>query len=325
MRLAVMTGTAAMTVEDPGSQYTSDLWQTLIDRGRELAEQGLHDASVSVRREFVEVARRLAEQDSDGCLHLLAHSLVDLAHALRIMDRCEEAVTVAAEAISLARRVNHRDPRLFQSSDLARLLDALSSDQSLLGRNQDALSSAEDAVANWRELAAEEPDRHLGDLASALRWLSLRLDETGRAREALTVIAEAASVYSRLGPERLSDLVLSLGGLARLLNRTGARLFAFATITTTGCTAPDACETEPESLPRAKRDAAAQLIIGDVDFPRGWPSLTAFAARPSCGRRTVRSPAGQKSAEPPVRRRGKCGESDRHAPIGTPAQTGVAD
>ena len=60
-----------------------------------------------------------------------------------------------------------------------------------LGRREEALSRAEEAVAIRRELARSRPEAFTPDLAMSLNNLATRLSELGRREEAVTRADEA--------------------------------------------------------------------------------------------------------------------------------------
>ncbi|MFM9441325.1 SAV_2336 N-terminal domain-related protein [Streptomyces acidiscabies] len=86
-----------------------------------------------------------------------------------------------------------------------------------LGRHEESLAQAEEAVRVWRELAAQAPQEYAAGLGAALNNLSVRLGESGRAEESLVAAFEAREVYevSGGGP-----------GLAMVLNNLSHRLAA---------------------------------------------------------------------------------------------------
>ena len=71
---------------------------------------------------------------------------------------------------------------------------------SALGRPDEALAPTEEAVAGYRELAADNP-AHLPDLAMALTNLGNRYRELGRPDEALAPTEEAVARYRELAAD----------------------------------------------------------------------------------------------------------------------------
>jgi tetratricopeptide (TPR) repeat protein len=103
-------------------------------------------------------------------------------------------------------------------SQHSRWLVDLSAWQSLLGRQEDALAAAEEAVAIRRSLAAARPDAFLPDLAQSLNNQANFLSELGRREEALAAAEEAVAIRRSLAAARpdafLPDLALSLSNQA---------------------------------------------------------------------------------------------------------------
>ena len=86
-----------------------------------------------------------------------------------------------------------------------------------LGRREDALAAAQEAIDIYRRLAAERPDAFLPDLATSLNNLGNRLSDLGRREDALAAAQEAVDIRRRLAAERpdafLPDLATSLNNL----------------------------------------------------------------------------------------------------------------
>ncbi len=94
-----------------------------------------------------------------------------------------------------------------------------------LGRREEALAAAQEAVDIRRRLAAARPDAFLPDLASSLNNLGNRLSELGRREQALANAQEATDTYRRLAAARpdafLPNLAGSLGNLGNRLTELG--------------------------------------------------------------------------------------------------------
>src|SRR3954451_18688449 len=83
--------------------------------------------------------------------------------------------------------------RAYPRNLLAASLNNLAGELGVLGRHQEALAAAEEAVAIWRMFAAARPTA-LPDLATALGNLALQLAGVGRREEALAAAEEAVVV-----------------------------------------------------------------------------------------------------------------------------------
>ncbi len=96
-----------------------------------------------------------------------------------------------------------------------------------LGRREEALAAAGEAVNIRRELAAARPDAFRPNLAASLNNLANMLSDLGRREEALAAAGEASNVYRELAAARPDafrpDLAASLNNLANRLSDLGRR------------------------------------------------------------------------------------------------------
>ena len=75
-------------------------------------------------------------------------------------------------------------------------LNNLGNRLSELGRREDALAAAEEAIDICRRLAAERPDAFLPNLAASLNNLGGCLSELGRREDALAAAEEAVTILA---------------------------------------------------------------------------------------------------------------------------------
>ena len=89
-----------------------------------------------------------------------------------------------------------------------------------LGRRDEALEVAVEAVANHRQLAETNPAAYLPDLATSLSNLANRFSDVDRPNEALEAAAEAVTHHRQLAEANpaayLTDLARSLQQPRRL-------------------------------------------------------------------------------------------------------------
>jgi tetratricopeptide (TPR) repeat protein len=101
-----------------------------------------------------------------------------------------------------------------------------------LGRREEALAQAEEAVGLYRQLAQQRPDAFLPDLGMSLNNLAKMLSGLGRREEALARAEESVRLYCQLAQQRpdafLPDLARSLNNLAAMLSALGRREEALA-------------------------------------------------------------------------------------------------
>ena len=81
-------------------------------------------------------------------------------------------------------------------------LNNLATMLSELGRREEALTQAEEAVRLYRQLAAARPDAFLPNLAMSLNNLANRLSDLGRREEALAQAEEAVRLRRQLAAAR---------------------------------------------------------------------------------------------------------------------------
>jgi len=96
-----------------------------------------------------------------------------------------------------------------------------------LGRREEALAAARQAVDLRRELAARRPDAFNPNLAASLNNLAKFLSELGRREEALDAARQAVDLRRELAARRPDafnpDLAMSLNNLAKFLSELGRR------------------------------------------------------------------------------------------------------
>ncbi len=169
---------------------------------------------------------------------LIAHDAIDVDQLALIARQLIDGMRASGRSLALtdhARRVLEpivADCRRRIEAGDAKAPEALAWHQhdlsivlSNLGRREEALGAAEEAVALRRELAAARPDAFVPALALSLNNLGIRLSELGRREEALGAAEEAAGLYRELAAARSDafahQLALSLSVLADRLEELG--------------------------------------------------------------------------------------------------------
>jgi len=119
-----------------------------------------------------------------------------------------------------------------EKTERARLLSDLGVSLSALGRREDALVAAKEAVDIYRTLGQSNLRTFLPGLTRSLNNLGLILSELGWREDALAATEEAADIYRTLAdsnPEAfLPDLARSLNNLGLMLSELGRREDALA-------------------------------------------------------------------------------------------------
>jgi tetratricopeptide (TPR) repeat protein len=154
--------------------------------------------------------------DDPFALITIAKELPEQTLALR--ERALEIIDRIARG--LAARVDAQ-PEL--RTHLAIALNKLAKALGEVGRREDALATARDAVAIRRELANEQPDAFRADLAVALANLGKALLDVGRREDALAVAQESVAIRRELAAQRPDAFRPELAGA---LNNLGVALVA---------------------------------------------------------------------------------------------------
>ncbi len=180
------------------------------------------------------------------CLDWLDHLVVnareeDFPLLLAIANQLPKQTLILRErAAAIYRTILQRlrtaeDPHDPSQQDglIAGALNNLANRLSDLGRREEALKTAQEAVEIHRALAAERPDAFRPDLAMSLNNLGNMLSELGRREEALETAQEAVELYGALAAERPEafrpNLAASLNNLANSLSDLGRREQALET------------------------------------------------------------------------------------------------
>jgi tetratricopeptide (TPR) repeat protein len=146
----------------------------------------------------------------DGALADLITQVRWSSHALgrveaQLTERLPRTQAAVAEARVQIARAGGED------ADVATALRGLTSSLAALGRSEDALEAAQEAVDLWRPIAVGDPS-HLADLAVAVGNLVARLGDLGRDQEALDAAEEDIRLWRPLAaddPSHRADLAMA--------------------------------------------------------------------------------------------------------------------
>jgi tetratricopeptide (TPR) repeat protein len=161
--------------------------------------------------------------------------LPDPEHLMPLVFALPEQTTILREpaaeltqrlAVSLMQEAERSDdPGALATA--AALLTNLANRLSDLGRREEALSAAEEAVRHYRALAAVRPEVFTADLALSFNNLGAMLSALGRREEALTTAEEAVRLRRALAashPDAFTpNLAASLNNLGIMLSDLGRR------------------------------------------------------------------------------------------------------
>jgi tetratricopeptide (TPR) repeat protein len=168
------------------------------------------------------IAHLVADLAADG-LERLGDALPRSSVALLSL-----ATIIAGRLVDMAPDDSAEDRQAIRANRFNTLSVRLSD----LGRRGEALAAGEEAVGLYRELAANNRDAFLPDLATALNNLGNRFSALGRRDEALTATEEAVRLYRELAAKNrdafLPDLASALNNLGCTFSELGRRDEALA-------------------------------------------------------------------------------------------------
>lgn len=177
-------------------------------------------SNATVRDSDPLLAQRAAERlrGQPGQERSLADILIRMARAYADRDDWNAAEAGWKEAVELRRQGSPPEA-------LAGALDGWSLALRELGRREDALAAAEEAVRLRRGLAAARPDAFTPDLALSLNNVAAMLGNLGQWDGALAAVQEAEHLYRALTATRpdafTPDLAASLSNVAAMLGNLG--------------------------------------------------------------------------------------------------------
>ncbi|MHC4357022.1 MAG: tetratricopeptide repeat protein, partial [Planctomycetota bacterium] len=187
---------------------TCVLQEDIAKRARPAFQAGLTLGQYSAHSPLGQILARAMEEGGTVDLAAEFESLVpDQTVSLR-----ELAVWATQHLLTWLGKKEESEETLLEQ---ARLLNNLGPRLSDLGRREDALTAAQEAVEIYRRLAKDRPDAFLPDLAMSLNNLGNRLSELGRREDALTAAQEAVEIYRRLAKDRPDAFLPYLATLAK--------------------------------------------------------------------------------------------------------------
>ncbi len=250
------------------AQGTDELAEKLVDRFDEFEIEG----SVPLRMVIFEATRLCwlgqravaGADDGEWPQAEFARLSCNLSIALGDLDRQEEALEAAQEAVALFRGLEGESAGEY-SAQLAQSLNVVASACDELGRASEARDHIREAVAIHRRLAAERPEMQI-ELAVSLNNLGGALFSLGRAEEALAAIREAIAIRRRLLAEEAGRSLADIADLADNLDNLGTALMA--------CERPaEAREATLEAIELYRQLAAERPDVFPVDLARSLSNL----------------------------------------------------
>jgi tetratricopeptide (TPR) repeat protein len=183
--------------------------------------------------------------------------------AARIVDRIPDQTVFLRELGVVATRLclEATPPGADHDAERARLANSLGNRYTAIGRPEEALAAAEEAVSIHRALAKARPDAFLPDLATSLNSLGGKYDALRRYKEALKAAKKAVSIHRTLAKARPDAF---LPGLARSLNNLGNRYDALRRYEEALAAAKKAVSIH-RTLAKARPDAFLPTLAGSLN------------------------------------------------------------
>ncbi|MBE1485666.1 tetratricopeptide repeat protein [Plantactinospora soyae] len=229
-----------------GDQRSTGRAEALRRLGRHLLSGGSSDEAVATIQEAVELYAALAGPLAMRNAKAQSTAQYDLAVALGIVERYEEALAAATEPLLVLRLQD----RLHVSRGRRRYADLLfriAYWQGELDRPAEAVATAREAVAQLRRVVAADPlDDDLDDLARVLLVLARQLRRVDHDAEAVPPLREAVAIWRRL-PDGDDGLAESSVDLSRLYQDLGGH------------------EDEALAAHQDAVDATRRLVAGDPE------------------------------------------------------------
>ncbi|KAJ6544107.1 hypothetical protein B0H19DRAFT_295890 [Mycena capillaripes] len=201
-RKEVAKGCRQNWTED-GEMFNIGLYFLLVELGATWDHVGAPDRALKDAERAVAACRKeVDDEDVEGQICLLVHSLTTLSNCLAAVERKDESLAIAQEAVST---YNKNAPHMWgdllytlRRQELgANAFHSLSLRLAISGDPDQALSNAEKATELYPELVGLAP-RHLPTLASSLQNLASTLWKIGRQDEAIDACDEAVDIMRKV-------------------------------------------------------------------------------------------------------------------------------
>ena len=221
----------------PSEQQDGEGWRDHVISGAQGLTARLEEAGqVEVATEMAEQLARFAAGTSSVPDHAQIMALTTLANRLAGAGRADDAVSIATQAVSVARDVAAQTPDV-ESAALAGAEIVLGLRQLEAGQPAAAATSLGSAVSRYRRLVGNDLVRWGDDLALALNNHAVALHAAGETKAAVDALKEvvsrheaAASAGRRGNPLTLAAALLNLSNRLDDLGEMEAAVEASATV-----------------------------------------------------------------------------------------------
>ncbi|MBC6458889.1 tetratricopeptide repeat protein [Actinomadura sp. HBU206391] len=246
----------------PGT-YAVGLRRTLTALRSNLMGLGRYEEALPIAREERRLSLSLVGTETYA-LQLANTARYWLTEILVKLGRYDEAVESAAAAVDEIREQPAKRAGTPKGYVLAYALDDYSERLDRVGRFEDALTAAAEAVRFWRRKAEDEPVKYAG----ALETLGRRLACVGRYEEARAAFADVVQVLR--GPADTDECLR--GTLAGALNNHGNRLASLGSHREALAAGEEAVARYREVVERERADQQAMELSFDepdelLDYP----------------------------------------------------------
>ena len=232
----------------PEESYSTLTVLTRLARRRPELEKWIGTALHGRLEALAEIALKVVVATGDPLGFKLAEeieSLESIEVVKRVQELCDganyegsfplrEVACIATERILALLRDSKSESNRGKQAKYAKLANNLAIRLSDLGRHEDALHAAQEAVATYRQLNILKPSSFKSSLATSLNNLGKVLTELGQHEEALNTIQEAVDLYQQLKSQRpnafQSEFAASLNNLGNILSDLGRRENALGAI-----------------------------------------------------------------------------------------------
>ena len=171
----------------------------------------------------------VADEDDEEIRPIKAHFLNNQCVDLIALDRRDEAIDAAIEAVKIYRKLADTSPDSYQP-DLAMSLNNLGTCHSALGQLRTALAAVNEAAEIYRKLAHASQEAFLPDLAANLNNLGSCHSALGQHQAAFDATIESVEIRRKLvdaSPDAYSpDLASSLSNLGNRHSNLGQHQLA---------------------------------------------------------------------------------------------------
>jgi tetratricopeptide (TPR) repeat protein len=185
----------------------------------------VQDFAPTGRKEPLNWLENLIKSGKADDLGLLVE--IDGAMPMQTVILREKALEVNEMLVKRLAKLSRKNSNENILGEQARLLNNLANRLKAVGRREEALNTAQEALRINQQLAKARPDVFLPNLATSLNTLGNRLSDLGRREEALDKAQEALRIRDLLAKSRPEafrfDFASSLNNLATMLSALGRR------------------------------------------------------------------------------------------------------